>query len=197
MGERWSAFANLAILTSIACGRAPPPTPPAPNTTTFTLSCASPIGPIDSQVTYTLTASAEPVQSGSTVTYTITPPSTSAQPLTPTFISSTSSYSVPAGLAIDSVQVQAASTANYSSVTATVDGGAIELQLLGSFPMDSTVRPVPAMIIASHVTAGSGATITWLPPAPIVGEASAGVFGTQTSSCTIESPAPIGTTHVD
>jgi hypothetical protein len=188
---------NLAILFCLACGSTPPPPPPAPNTTTFTLSCASPIGAITSDATFTFVASADPVKSGGAVTYTLTPPSNGAQMLSPTFISSTSEYVVPAGLTIDSVAMQESSTADYSTLEVALDGGEIELTELGSFTMNSTPRPVPPFIIDAHVTAASGGTISWMPPIDIVGEANAGIFGTQTSSCTIENPSPLGTTQVE
>jgi hypothetical protein len=163
----------------------------------FVMSCPSPIGSVDTLVSYEMTASEEPAAPGDTVTYVLTPPDTVGNaPVPTTFISSASTYAIPAGLTINSATLAATSTTNYTSVTVQLDAGSMLLTTEGSFPVNGSIYPVPAVTIVAQITADAGQTITWEPPVLVVGQASAELVGTQTSTCQIENPSPICVTNV-
>jgi len=52
------------------------------------------------------------------------------------------------------------------------------------------------LVVTGTVTAPAGGTITWMTPTSVDGKAKAGVFGTQSSSCTFAQPGPIAVTQV-
>jgi len=166
-------------------------------TSSYTLSCPSPLGALTTDLAYTVTDSADPAAPGSVVNYTVDAPLAQVDaPVTATFISSVSTYNIPAGLNVTAATMFPSSNADFTSATAAISGSTVVATLKGSFPIDGTPRAMPQLRITGTVTGAAGSTITWNTPATILGTANAGAFGTQTSNCTFPSPGPIGTTAV-
>jgi hypothetical protein len=164
---------------------------------TYTLSCPSPLGALTTDLAYTFTDSADPAAPGSVLNLTVDAPLPQVDaPVTATFISSVSTYNIPAGLNVTSATMVPASNADFTSATAAVSGSTVVATLKGSFPIDGSARSMPQLRMTATVTGAAGSTITWNTPATILGTANAGAFGTQTSNCTFPSPGPIGTTAV-
>ena len=200
-------FALLAALCFPACWplscfsgclvHSTPPPPPQPGSATYQLACDTAIGTVKTWVTYTVLATAEPVGPGATVEYDITAPVAQVDTgVTTTFEKSVEFFDVPAGLTVLSVQAAQGSTADFSSAVATTDGGTIAYTLTGSFTFDKTQRPVPPIQVKAIVTSTPGATIVWMPPVEVIGQANAGFFGDQTTTCAFPDAGPIWTSHV-
>jgi hypothetical protein len=51
-------------------------------------------------------------------------------------------------------------------------------------------------VVTGTVAAAADGTITWMTPTTVYGTAEAGIFGSQSSSCTFPQPGPIATTKV-
>ena len=174
-----------------------PPPPPTPGSATYQLSCDTAIGDVRTWVTYTVSATAEPVVTGSAVEYDITAPVAQVDTgVTTTFERSVETFDVPAGLTVQSVQAAQSSTADFSSAVATTDGGTISYTLTGSFTFDKTERPVPPIQVKATVTAKPGESVVWMPPIQVIGQANAGFFGDQTTTCAFPDAGPIWTSHV-
>jgi hypothetical protein len=178
---------------------APPTTQRVGNTDaySYTLSCPSPIGDLTTSVTYTVTDSAEDVKTGQPLTYQITAPIAQVKaPITPTFQSSTTTFALPAGFQATSASTDPPKNDSFSSSSAQIQGTNLVTNLAGDFSLDGTNRTTPTIIVNGTVTAKAGDTITWTTPTSVVGNASAGFLGTQTSNCTFPTSGPIGRTNV-
>ena len=196
----------LALLAAACIGGNAGPVETVPPTTTkigntdaytYQLVCPSPIGELSTAIQFTVTDSNEDVRSGSTVTYRINAPLAQVKaPVTPTFVSSTTTYAVPAGFQVTSAQMDPTSNQDFASATTQVGDGTVAFTIKGSFPLDGTPRAVPTLVVEGKVTAPAGSTITWSTPKSIVGVGSVPVLGDQTSSCSFPTTGPIGTTNV-
>jgi hypothetical protein len=173
--------------------------PPKGNTDTqtYTLGCPSAIGELSTGLTYTVTDDVDPAPTGATVTYRIDAPLAQVKaPVTPTFESSTVTIAIPAGFDAKSASMDPSSNGDFASATAQLADGSVSYTLTGEFPLNGDPRQVPTLVVTGTVTAPAGGTITWMTPTSVDGKAKAGVFGTQSSSCTFAQPGPIAVTQV-
>ncbi len=198
-------FAVVAVLAAACAGSSgpvetvPPTTAKVGNTDVYTyqLVCPSPVGELSTDIQFSVTDSNEDVRPGATVTYSIDAPLAQVKaPITPTFVSSTTTYAVPAGFSVTSARMQPPSNADFPSATATVGDGTVSFTINGSFPLDGTPRQVPTLVVEGTVTGAAGTPITWSTPTSIVGKATVPVLGEQTSTCSFPTTGPIGTTTV-
>jgi hypothetical protein len=208
-GRRRATIAATALAVALlgaACGRdagngaiAPPTTQRVGNTDaySYTLSCPSPIGDLTTSITYTVTDSIEDVMPGQTVTYRITAPIAQVKaPITPSFISSTSTFAIPEGFMPTSASTDPPKNQDFSSSSATVRGNDLVETLNGDFSLDGTDRPTPTIVVTGTVTAAPGKSITWMTPSSVSGKAHAGLLGDQESNCSFPTSGPIGHTDV-
>ncbi len=173
--------------------------PPQGNTDqqSYTLSCPSPIGDLTTELTYTVTDDADPAPSGSTVTYRIEAPLAQVKaPVTPTFESSTVTLAIPQGFDAKTASMDPTSNSDFPTATAQIANGSVSYTLTGDFSLNGDPRQVPTLVVTGTVTAPAGTSITWMTPTTVEGKAKAGIFGSQSSSCTFPQPGPIATTKV-
>jgi hypothetical protein len=204
--RRIVGLAALVVLVgACACGReagdASHLTNPPPQGTTdqqsYTLGCPSPLGELTTELTYTVTDSADPAPTGTTVTYRIGAPLAQVKaPITPTFESSTVTIAIPQGFDATSATMDPTSNSDFASATAQLANGNVSYTLTGDFPLNGDPRQVPTLVVTGTVTAPAGSSITWMTPTSVDGTAKAGIFGSQSSSCTFAQPGPIATTKV-
>lgn len=198
MSVRLLAIAALSLASCGLITSEPDKPAPQPGSFTYELSCSTAIGTVKTWVTYTVTASAEPVANEQAVKYAINAPIAQVKSsVSTTFESSTVTFAIPEGLAVDAVSTDPITTPDFTSAEAHVDGQTIVFNLTGSFKFDSTTRPVPSVNVSGRIVARSGQTVTWLAPIHVVGKANAGFFGDQTSDCHFENDGPIWVSHVD
>ncbi len=172
--------------------------PGTPQSASYKLVCPSVLGNLTTMLTYSVTASVEPAPSAEMMTFSIDAPIAHVNaPVTATFISSSTTFAIPAGFTATAASTRPESTVDFTSSAAVLDGGLVTLELTGSFPLDGTARPVPALIVSGTVSGAPGTAIVWSTPIAVDGTANAGsFFGTQSSDCSIPSPGPIGSTSV-
>jgi hypothetical protein len=201
-GPQRLLFAVIAFCCSacgiITCATETPKPPPKPGSFTYQLSCDTIIGDVKTWVTYTVKASAEPVASGQEVTYAINAPIAKVNAgVTPRFQSSTITFDVPDGLAVESVSsAPTADTPDIKTAEAHLDNGQILFTVTGDFDLDDTPRPVPDVTVLAKITAATGGTVSWMAPVRVVGHANAGIFGDQTTTCHFEQTGSIWVSHV-
>jgi hypothetical protein len=211
MGERKmiavvGAVAAMTVLVgACACGTegsdASHLTNPPPQGDTdqqsYTLGCPSPIGELTTELTYTVTDNADPVPTGTTLTYRIEAPLAQVKaPITPTFESSTVTFAIPQGFNATDATMDPTSNSDFASATAQLADGNVSYTLTGDFSLNGDPRQVPTLVVTGTVTAAAGSSITWMTPTSVDGTAKAGIFGSQSSSCTFGQPGPIATTKV-
>jgi hypothetical protein len=172
--------------------------PGTPQSASYKLVCPSVLGNLTTMLTYSVTASVEPAPSSQAMTFSVDAPIAQVNaPITATFISSSTTFAIPPGFAATGASTSPVTTADFTSSSAVLDGGFVTLELAGSFPLDGTPRPVPALIVSGTVSGAPGTAIVWSTPIAVDGTANAGsFFGTQSSDCSIPSPGPIGSTSV-
>jgi len=200
------AAAVATALAAVGCGAdagsgaiAPPTTQRVGNTDaySYTLSCPSPLGDLTTSVTYTVTDSIEDARPGDPITYRITAPIAQVKaPITPTFISSTSTFTLPEGFKATSASTDPAKNENFSSSSARLQGNNLVVSLNGDFPIDGSNRPTPTIVVVGTVTGPPKSTIVWMTPTSVVGKANAGFFGDRDSTCSFPTTGPIGRTDI-
>lgn len=164
---------------------------------TYQLVCPSAVGDLSTSLQYTVTDSIEDVRTGETVSYSINAPLAQVKaPVTPTFVSSTTTFAVPAGFNATSATMNPTANADFTSTSTSVKDGTVAFTINGSFPLDGSSRTVPTLVVTGTVTATNGQDIVWNTPTSVVGQASIPILGTQTSSCSFPTAGPIGMTNV-
>jgi hypothetical protein len=191
------AHLALSLLVLAGCGSHPVKVPGALQANSFGLTCPSFLGDLKTQLVYTVVADFDPVTVGGSVTYTINAPLVQVDsPVTPSFRSSTTTFNIPAGLAVQGIHMDPASNKDFTSTETKQTDTQVGFVLHGDFTMDGKEHPVPSLVVVARVTAKAGDTIRWDTPVVVSGTANAGLFGDQTSDCHIDAPGAIGSSRV-